>query len=153
MKRRICVRSMGLGAVILLVVGALVIIGCDYSWEISKGELYPGAPIVSIKETSVTGDPLEGIKIRYYLQVQEPSPYLIKVKLALRGTFDTEKERRVIDTVRYHSIEKGRVVSGKDLTIPQFKQKLHLTILIEPWEGKGSDAYNVGSPSALTVKR
>ena len=95
---------------ILLLVGALVIIGCGEGGR----DLYPGAPVVSIKEISVdwvepqiigsvdvvrdgrqvqipifAEGELGQVRIHYLLSVLEPLPYDIKVKLALSGRSET----------------------------------------------------------------
>lgn len=180
----------------LLVFGALLIIGC------SEGDiLYPGAPTVSIKKISVdwlepqiigfdyrfwegkqVQVPIYGVigpwgmvQIHYSLEVQEPLPYDIEVKLLISGRSKTQNGwTGIIDDYRNHSIEAGRRVSGKKLILTEFdrfdqekdalqgdereriKNNLRfqtVEISIEPWPGIGSAAYNIGSPATLTVNR
>ena len=176
---------------ILLGVGSLVIIGCtktDQSVSPESPELekiaYPGAPIVSIQKTSVDleyvpppsySDRIGQIKILYRLEVQEPPPYDIEVKLKVDGRSETvDGWTGIIDFFRRHTIKKDTLYSGKQMTFDYYNRlepdpngvqgkepeknwktprMQTVTVKIEPWDAIGDDAYNVGSPRSFTVKR
>ena len=137
---------------VLLVVAALMIIGCAEGVVQKEELLYPGAPIVSIKQTDFNSD--TGY-LKYRLEVQEPLPYNIKVKL--EQTQDPTKEaKEKIDHVFLKPqfpvirMQMGRSVDGNRVYV---RKGTSLTVSILPWEGLGDAPYNVGSPHTLTVKR
>ena len=137
---------------VLLVVAALMIIGCTEG-EVSKEELlYPGAPLVNIKQTDFNSD--TGY-LKYRLEVQEPLPYDIRVKL--EQTQDpTKQAKEKIDHVLLKPqfpvirMQMGRSVDGNRAYV---RKDTSLTLSILPWEGLGYAPYNVGFPHTLTVKR
>ena len=119
----------------------------------SKEELlYPGAPIVNIKQTDFNSD--TGY-LKYRLEVQEPLPYNIMVKL--EQTQDPTKEAREKIDHRFLEpqfpvirMQMGRSVDGNQVYV---RKGTSLTVSILRWEGLGDAPYNVGSPHTLTVKR
>ena len=180
---------------IVLGLSALVIIGCtenNQSVSQQSPELekiaYPGAPIVSIQQTSVDWeyvpppsnsglrDRVGQIEILYRLEVQEPPPYAIKVRLKVDGRSETvDGWTGIIDFFTSHTIKKDSLFSGKEMTFYDYtrvepdpngvqgkepernwKKKPRMqtvTVKIEPWNAIGDAAYNVGSPRSFTVKR
>ena len=132
---------------VLLVVAALMIIGCTEVVVQKEEHLYPGAPTVSIKQASVEWQepqilgysdtifegrvvqvPIYGeggqwgwVQVQYRLEAHEQLPYAIKVKLKIDGRSDTQHGwTGIIDSTRSHSIAEGRLVSGKRLNLAQF---------------------------------
>lgn len=137
---------------VLLVVAALMIIGCTEGVVQKEELLYPGAPIVSIKQTDFNSD--TGY-LKYRLEVQEPLPYNIMVKL--EQTQDPTKEaKEKIDHVFLKPqfpvirMQMGRSVDGNRVYV---RKGTSLTVSILRWEGLGDAPYNVGSSHTLAVKR
>ena len=134
--------------IILLVVGVLWIIGCGEGGS----DLYPGAPIVSIRKTDFNSD--TGY-LKYRLEVQEPLPYNIVVKLEQTQHATKEDKEKISDTLLEPAfpvirMQMGRSVDGNLVYVRNYTS---LTVSILPWDGLGDAPYNVGSPNSLTVKR
>ena len=69
--------------IVIIVFG--IMFGCSVEHDIQ----YPGAPIITIKQTS--WEPQQQgqdypMRLRYRLESNEPLPYDIRVKLAIQGT-------------------------------------------------------------------
>lgn len=131
----------------LLVSIALVIIGCTEG-EVKKEDiLYPGAPVVSIKQTDFNSD---AGYLKYRLEVQKPLSYDIEVKLELTRELGKGLDFRVgVPQFLLIPMQMGRTVEENRVSV----HKGSLTLSILRWEGLGGSPYNVGSPHALTVKR
>lgn len=111
-------------------VGVLMLIGCT-----GDKIVYPDAPIVSIKETSVEwvkskrtkqfgAEKLwEGwvVEIRYILEAKEPLPYDIKVKLIISRRSETQDNwTGILDTSRSYSMKRGVLIAKRKLILNYF---------------------------------
>ncbi len=119
-----------------LLVSVLLIVafmGC-----VGEGDIqFPGAPIISVENISYLGNGY----LEYTLVAEEPLPYDVRVDLLITTNDEkfTSSPMMKVGTVALRSSrylrENGRLI----------------TLEIQPWEDSGDDAYNVDSPSKLTV--
>ena len=148
---------------ILTVLLAVALLGCgadstsvEDSSDIWSAK-YPGAPTISIHQTSVDWDanirgiPAEpGARINYRLEAQDSLPYNIEVNLTIELIGMTEAD----DNKEFDFSEKmqvGRMILGESRwTGGKYKA---ITVWIMPWGGLGDAPYNVGSPRIIRVKR
>ena len=117
---------------------AMLLLGCTITDETVSPETqelakiqYLGAPIVSIKQTSVDWEykvsrnpPRAGrIKVLYRLETEKPLPYDMKVRLKVQGRTNTvEGWTGIIDSTRSHKMLKDTAFSGKELTFGRFSE-------------------------------
>ena len=110
--------------------------------------------------------------LKYRLEVNEPLPYEIKVKLAIRGTCRIEgkeyefwgERSRTMKADRfiyqtswsehniYYYLPEPRPFDYHNENSPHTRVK-NLTLEILPWLETGDNPYNVGNPSHFTIKR
>ena len=119
-----------------LLVSVLLIVafmGC-----VGEGDIqFPGAPIISVENISYLGNGY----LEYTLVAEEPLPYDVRVDLLITTNDEkfTFSPMMKVGTVALRSSrylrENGRLI----------------TLEIQPWEDSGDDAYNVDSPSKLTL--
>ena len=145
---------------VLLVVAALMIIGCTGLMQ-KEELLYPNAPVVSIKKTGETVREEEYIKsthrptdaetvtikyLLYRLEGREPLPYDIAVRLEDKRYGSSGESAAGVTIIRMHE---GRSVRGLEVPIGELNS---LTLSILPWNGLGESPYNVGDPGTLTER-
>ena len=119
-----------------LLVSVLLIVafmGC-----VGEGDIqFPSAPIISVENISYLGNGY----LEYTLVAEEPLLYDVRVDLLITTNDEkfTSSPMMKVGTVALRSSrylrENGRLI----------------TLEIQPWEDSGDDAYNVDSPSKLTV--
>lgn len=143
---------------VLLVVAALLIIGCTGLMQ-KEELLYPHAPVVSIKKT---GEAVRAVGYRpfshlpdaetvttkvllYRLEAREPLPFDIAVRLEEK-CYESSGESTAVRIIRMHE---GRSVRGLEVPIGEFNS---LTLSILPWNSLGESPYNVGDPGTLTER-
>jgi hypothetical protein len=84
---------------ILLAIGVLALVRCgaDEMPEIGNAlspVQYPGAPVITLKKTSLTKDDFDWMILHYRLEANDPLPFDIDVQLAVRGKSRRQKVNR-----------------------------------------------------------
>ena len=155
--------------IVLLIVFSTVL-GCG-----TEGDKYPGAPTITVKLKSRSPS-----KVEYYLESDIVLPYDIKIRARAQGTCTADGKTHNFegswffesdcDDVGYEvEMKEGTIVkhfaacfSREEVAVPEKWLETNvkgtclvktLTLVIKPWPGTAPGAYNVGSPSRLTVIR
>ena len=163
---------------IVLLIAFSTVLGCGTEGDISTSPTpsiqYPGAPTITVKLTSRSPE-----KVEYYLESDIILPYDITVRATFQGICTTDGKiynfggklffEENCDDVGYEAkMKAGTVIrhfaacNRRAVAFPVPKEWLEtnvegdclvktLTLIIAPWSGTNPGAYNVGTPSRLTI--